>query len=143
MKTKFRLTLIILTLIGMIGCNSGKTNHSSAPEVGMFKVAILYPNGENKTFDMGYYEKTHMPLMAKLLGTNLKFYEINQGIPEKAGEQVPYVTIGYFYIHNLEEYNKTIEQHIDTIRQDIPKYTNIQPMVQVSKITKWIAGAGK
>ena len=49
---------------------------SSTPTVGMFKVEILYPNGDDKTFDMDYYEKKHMPMVAGFLGKNLKFMRL-------------------------------------------------------------------
>jgi uncharacterized protein (TIGR02118 family) len=112
-------------------------NHSSIPETGMFKVAILYPNGEDKTFDMDYYEKKHMPMVAGFLGKNLKFYEIDKGIAGRTpNDKVPFVAIGYFYITDVAEYNKSIAQNIDTILTDIKKYTNIQPVVQINEIKK-------
>lgn len=101
----------------------------------MFKVAILYPNGEGKTFDMDYYEKNHMPMMAGLLGKNLKFYEIDKGIAGRTPtDKVPFVTMGYFYIIDVAEYNKAIIQNKDAIINDIKKYTNIQPIIQISEI---------
>ena len=109
--------------------------HSSIPETGMFKVAILYPNGENKTFDMDYYEKKHMPMVAGFLGKNLRFYEIDKGIAGRTpNDKAPFVAIGYFFINDVAEYNKAIAQNIDTIRKDIQKYTNIQPTIQISEI---------
>ena len=101
----------------------------------MFKVEILYPNGEDKSFDMDYYEKNHMPMMAGLLGKNLNFYEIDKGIAGRTpNDKVPFVAIGYFYINDVAEYNKVIGQNIDAIRKDIAKYTNIQPTIQISEI---------
>ena len=107
-------------------------------EIGLFKVAILYPNGEEKTFDMDYYEKTHMPMVAGLLGKNLKFYEIDKGISGRtANDKVPFVAIGYFYCYDVAEYNKAIAQNRDAIINDIKKYTNIQPVIQISEIKQW------
>jgi len=110
-------------------------NHSSNPETGMFKVAILYPNGDDKTFDMDYYENKHMPMVAGFLGKNLRFYEIDKGIGGRTpNDKAPFVAVGYFFINDVAEYNKAIAQNIDVIRNDIPKYTNIQPTVQISEI---------
>ena len=109
--------------------------HSSTPETGMFKVAILYPNGEDKTFDMDYYEKKHMPMVAGFLGKNLKFYEIDKGIAGRTPiDKVPFVAIGYFYISDVAEYNKAIAQNRDAVISDFKNYTNIQPVVQISEI---------
>ena len=133
--TKLKFFQLCLTLVTMISCKTSQTKHSSIPEAGMFKVAILYPNGEDKTFDMDYYEKKHMPMVAGFLGKNLKFYEIDKGIAGRApNDKAPFVAIGYFFISDVAEYNKAIAQNIDTIRHDIQKYTNIQPTIQISEI---------
>lgn len=132
---KLKLLLLCFTIMGMISCKASQMKHSPIPETGMFKVAILYPNGDGKTFDMDYYKKSHMPMMAGLLGKNLKFYEIDKGIAGRTPtDKVPFVAIGYFYIIDVAEYNKAIAQNKDAIINDIKKYTNIQPMVQISEI---------
>lgn len=103
----------------------------------MYKVAILYANGDDKNFDMDYYEKKHMPMMAGFLGKNLKFYEIDKGISGRTpSDKIPFVTIGYFYIYDVAEYNKAIAQNIDAVLADIKNYTNIQPVIQISEIRK-------
>jgi len=133
--TKLKYLLLCLALLVLISCKTSQMKQSSLPETGMFKVAILYPNGEDKTFDMDYYEKTHMPMVAGFLGKNLKFYEIDKGIAGRTpNDKVPFVAIGYFYVNDVAEYNKAIAQNRDTIINDIKKYTNIQPTVQISEI---------
>jgi len=135
--TKLKLIPLCFILIALISCKTSQTKHISIPETGTFKVAILYPNGEDKTFDMDYYEKTHMPMVAGFLGKNLKFYEIDKGIAGRTpNDKVPFVAIGYFYINDVAEYNKAIVKNIDTILNDIKKYTNIQPTIQISEIKK-------
>ena len=129
--TKIKFVLLYFAFAGLISCKSGMPT----PETGVFKVSILYPNGEGKTFDMDYYEKTHMPMVAGFLGKNLKFYEIDKGVAGRApNEAVPFVAIGYFYCYDVAEYNKAIAQNRDTIIKDIKNYTNIQPIVQISEI---------
>jgi uncharacterized protein (TIGR02118 family) len=133
--TKLKLLPLCLALMVLVSCKTTQMTQSSTPATGMFKVAILYPNGEDKTFDMDYYEKKHMPMVAGFLGKNLKFYEIDKGIAGRTpNDKVPFVAIGYFYINDVAEYNKAIAQNRDTIINDIKKYTNIQPTVQISEI---------
>jgi uncharacterized protein (TIGR02118 family) len=136
MATKLKLFLPIFAFVGLTSCKTSQLKHSAAPEIGMFKVAILYPNGEDKTFDMDYYENKHMPMVAGLLGENLKLYEIDKGIAagRTPNDKAPFVAIGYFFITDVAAYNKTIAQNIDAIRTDIKKYTNIQPVIQISEI---------
>ena len=133
--TKLKFLLLSFALISLMSCKTSKINQSAIPKAGMIKVEILYPNGEDKTFDLDYYEKTHMPMMAGLLGKNLSFYEIDKGIAGRTpGDKVPFVAIGYFYINDVAEYNKVIGENITAIRADIAKYTNIQPTIQISEI---------
>ena len=127
---------LAFAFMGLISCTS-QLKTSSVPETGMFKVAILYPNGEGKTFDMDYYEQKHMPMVAGFLGKNLKFYEIDKGIAGRTpDEEVPFLAIGYFYVYDVAEYNKAIGQNIETIVGDFQNYTNIQPVVQISEIRR-------
>jgi uncharacterized protein (TIGR02118 family) len=133
--TKLKFLLLSVALMSLVNCKTSKIKQSAIPKTGMFKVAILYPNGENKIFDMDYYEKKHMPMMAGLLGNNLNFYEIDKGIAGRTpNDKVPFVAIGYFYINDVAEYNKVIVQNITAILKDIEKYTNIQPTIQISEI---------
>ena len=99
----------------------------------MFKIEVLYPNGEEKTFDMDYYEKTYMPMIAGLLGKNLKLYEIDKGIYGRTpSDKVPFVVISYFYCYDVTDYNKEIVQTRDAIISDIKKYINIKSVIQIS-----------
>ena len=144
MITKINFLLLSFALTGLISCKISQLEHSSTAETGMFKVAILYPNGEDKTFDMDYYEKKHMPMVAGFLGKNLKFYEIDKGIAGRTpNDKVPFVAIGYFYINDVAEYNKAIAQNRDAVINDIKNYTNIQPVVQISEIKKLGYNNGK
>lgn len=132
---KIKFFSLILAFTGLMSCKSGQLKQAPMPEIGMFKVAILYPNGEGKTFDMDYYEKKHMPLVAGFLGRNLKFYEIDKGVAGRTpNDKVPFVAIGYFYCYDVNEYNKAIAQNRDAIVNDIKVYTNIQPVIQISEI---------
>jgi uncharacterized protein (TIGR02118 family) len=130
-KTKFFLAF--LTIIAMTAFKSDQKNTSI--EAGLFKVAVMYPGGEGKTFDMDYYEKSHMPMMAGFLGKNLKFYEIDKGLSGRTPKDAPpFVAACAFYCYNLDDYNQAISKNIDTILKDIKKYTNIQPVIFASEI---------
>ena len=139
MTPKINFFSLIFAFIGLISCNTSQQVQSSTPQTGMFKVTILYPNGEDKTFDMDYYEKKHMPMVAGFLGKNLKFYEIDKGIAGRTpNDKVPFVAIGYFYVNDVAEYNKAIAQNRDAVISDFKNYTNIQPVVQVSEIKQLV-----
>lgn len=135
MATKVNFLFLIVAVTAVLSCKTSQLKHSPATEIGTFKVAILYPTGEDKTFDMDYYEKKHMPMVAGFLGKNLKFYEIDKGIAGRApNDKAPFVAIGYFYINDVAEYNRAIAQNRDAVISDFKNYTNIQPLVQISEI---------
>ena len=135
MMSKITFFLLISGFIGVTSCQLRQTEYAPVLETGVFKVTILYPGGEDKTFDMDYYENKHMPMVAGFIGQNLIFYEIDKGIAGRTpDDKVPFVAVGYFYINDAAEYNRAIAQNIDTIISDIKNYTNIQPVVLISEI---------
>lgn len=144
MAEKFKFFSLVLVFIGLLSCKTSQVSDTSAPKAGMFKVTILYPNGDDKTFDMDYYERKHMPMVAGFLGNNLKFYEIDKGLSGRAPtDKVPFLAVGYFYISDVAEYNKAIAQNRDTVIGDFKNYTNIQPIVLISEIKQVIHNSTK
>lgn len=131
MSRKTQVLTLIFALITFISCKTSQY----MPETGLYKIAVLYPNGDDKNFDMDYYEKKHMPMVAGFIGKNLKFYEIDQGISGRTpDDKAPFVAIGYFYVRNITEYHQAIAQNREAIVNDFKKYTNIMPVVQVNEI---------
>jgi len=131
-KIKF---LLFLAIIGLLSCKSSQLIHSSSSGNELFKVAVLYPNGEGKTFDMDYYENKHMPMVAGFLGKNLKFYEIDKAIAGRTpNDKAPFLAVGYFYVKDVAEYNKAIGQNREAVISDFKNYTNTQPIIQISEV---------
>ncbi len=132
-----KLFLSIFASFCLFSCKTSQLLHASSSGNELFKVAILYPNGEGKTFDMDYYETKHMPMVAEFLGKNLQFYEIDKGIAGRTpNDKVPYLAVGYFYVKDVTEYNKAVAQKRDTIINDFKNYTNIQPVIQISEVKR-------
>jgi len=103
----------------------------------MIKVTVLYPNGEGKTFDMNYYTTKHIPLVQHLFGDAMKGAAIDKGIAGGApATPVPYLAIGYLYFENILAYQDGIKTNLEKILQDIPKYTNITPVIQISEVVQ-------
>ena len=133
MKTKL-LLLFALTLL--FSCQQQPVDNNEIKK-GMIKVAILYPNSEDKTFDMEYYSTKHMPLAASLFGESLVAMAIDKGLASTTpGVPAPYLAIGYFYFENLETMKSTMGAHSEKLRADVPNYTNIQPVLLVSEVVQ-------
>ena len=131
---KSKICSIILVVGLLFACQ--QTNAQEIKK-GMIKVTILYPAGEGKTFNMDYYATKHMPLVAQLMGDSLKTFTIDKGISGRApNDPATYVAIGYLYFETISAYQNSMQQNRDKILKDIPNYTNIQPVIQVSEVIK-------
>jgi uncharacterized protein (TIGR02118 family) len=103
----------------------------------MMKVTVLYPNGEGKKFDMDYYANKHFPLLKKIFGEAMKSTAIDKGVASGTpGTSLPYLAIGYLYFDTISAYEEGIKVHLDEILADIPKFTNISPVIQISEVVQ-------
>jgi uncharacterized protein (TIGR02118 family) len=101
----------------------------------MIKVSVFYPAGENKKFDMDYYCKSHMPMVQEKLGAACKSMAVEQGLGGVApGAPPTYAAMGHLYFDSVAEFQAAFGPHTETIMADIPNYTNIQPVIQVSEV---------
>ncbi|MBN8826704.1 MULTISPECIES: EthD family reductase [unclassified Spirosoma] len=117
--------------------DSKTSSKADAGDKGLIKVSIFYPYAEGKTFDMDYYEKSHMPFVAGLLGANLVRYTIDKGVSNGTpNSPLPFMAIGSFYVKSLADYQAAISPNINAIRADFPKYTNVSPMILISEVIK-------
>ncbi len=134
MKTK--ITFLILGIIATLAVK-GQDVPTDPPKKGMIKVTILYPNGDGKTFDMDYYANKHMPMVASLMGDALKSLAIDKGVGGRTPEEpMPYLAIGYLYFDKLSDYQNAFGPNAEKIVGDIPNYTNIQPVIQISEVVQ-------
>jgi uncharacterized protein (TIGR02118 family) len=134
----FLLLITCFTAFSQEKQSRKEKKHSSAVvEKGLIKVSVMYPFAEGKTFDMGYYETKHMPMVAAFLGSNLVKYTIEKGVASGIpNTPLPYMAIGTFYVKSLSDYQAAIGPNRDAIRADFPNYTNISPVILVSEVVK-------
>lgn len=101
----------------------------------MIKVSVLYPHSEAAQFDINYYCTTHMPLVARLLGSALHSYSVDQGLAGGAPGQPPvYVAMGHLLFESLVVFQTAFPPHAAEINSDIPNYTTIKPTILISEI---------
>lgn len=102
---------------------------------GSIKVSVMYPNGEGKTFDMDYYCNQHLNLIGHLLGDSIKAASIDSGLAsDLAGNPASFLAIGHLYFDTIEAFLCSYGCNASEIMADIPNYTNIEPVVQVSEV---------
>jgi uncharacterized protein (TIGR02118 family) len=101
----------------------------------MIKVSVLYPNEEGKKFDMDYYCNSHIPMVQEKLGAALKGGAVEQGLGGiEPGSPATYVAMGHLLFDSVEAFQSTFEPHAETIMADVPNYTDIQPVFQISEV---------
>lgn len=101
----------------------------------MIKVSVLYPAGESTRFDMDYYCKRHMPMVQEKLGAACKSMAVEQGLAGGAPGAAPtYAAMGHLYFDSVAEFQAAFGPHAATIMADIPNYTNVQPVIQISEV---------
>lgn len=102
---------------------------------GMIKVSVFYPNAEGKKFDMDYYCNTHLPLVGELIGDALKGATIEKGLGGATpGSQATYVAMGNMYYNSIEEFQNAFGPHASQIMGDLPNFTDIEPVIQISEV---------
>ena len=101
----------------------------------MIKVSVFYPNEEGKNFDMEYYCTTHIPLVQEKLGAALKGVAVEKGLGGvEPGSPAIYIAMGHLYLDSVEAFQTAFGPHAESIMGDVPNYTDIQPMIQISEV---------
>ncbi|MFD1711199.1 EthD family reductase [Ottowia sp. GY511] len=101
----------------------------------MIKVSVMYPNQPNARFDHDYYRDKHMPMVKEKMGASCLFYTVDKGIGGGApGQAAAYVAFGNIYAESLEAFQAGFGPHVKAIMADIPNYTDIKPVTQISEV---------
>jgi len=99
----------------------------------MIKVSVLYPGGDGKTFNMDYYCQKHMPMAKELMGAALKGATVEQGLAGGApNSPATYVAMTSLYFESIEAFQNSFGPHMDAFSADVPNFTNIEPVIQIS-----------
>lgn len=101
----------------------------------MFKVSVMYPNQPGARFDVNYYCTKHMELVRKHMQPfGLVRTEVLKGVSGTAGQPAPYICIGNLYFETADGYERGIAASGGALRADIPNFTDVPPVRQVSEI---------
>ena len=101
----------------------------------MIKVSVFYPNGPEAKFDMQFYTARHIPLVQRLCGAELKSVAVEGGIAGvKPGSAPSFLAIGHLLFDSVESFQASFGPHTSEVLADVPNYTNIQPVIQISQV---------
>ena len=100
----------------------------------MIRISVLYPRTSGKRFNVEYYMKHHMPLVKEKL-TPIKI-EIDVGVQNSENQPSPYIAVGHMTFGSLEELVTKYRSAAQILHADIPNYTDIEPVMQLSEIVE-------
>jgi len=101
----------------------------------MIKLSILYPN--NGRFDMDYYLNIHMPRSIELLskGRGYRGVSVERGLSGAAPNSPPtHVAMCHYLFDTADDFMEAFLPHAAELQGDMPNYTDIEPIIQVSEV---------
>ncbi len=107
----------------------------------MIKVSVMYPNQPGARFDHDYYRDRHMPLVQARMGEACKFYTVDRGLAGGApGAPAPYVASCHIFCDSVQAFQAAFGPHAQDIMADIPHYTDLEPLIQISEVVVGSSG---
>jgi uncharacterized protein (TIGR02118 family) len=101
----------------------------------MIKVSVMYPNTPGARFNHEYYRDTHMPLVKARMGDNCRYYTVDKGLAGGTpGAPASYVGMCHIFCDSVEAFQAGFGPHAQEILGDIPNYTDLSPVIQISEV---------
>lgn len=101
----------------------------------MIKVSVLYRSDEGRKFDTAYYLGNHMPMVKEKFGAVCKGAEVDFGLSgAEPGSKPAYFAMAHFLFDSVDAFQKAFGPHAGAIMADIPNYTDVAPLIQLSEV---------
>ncbi len=102
----------------------------------MVRISVFYSGEPGARCDHTYYKNVHCPLVAdRLKDYGVLRVETDRGLRGEAeGSPAPFVAVGHVIAESLERYQEGLAVHGAEIAADVSKYTDIEPLFQISEI---------
>lgn len=101
----------------------------------MINVSIFYPNTEGSRFDLDYYLNQHMPMTLEKLNPALRRVSVEHGLSGAIPGVTPeFAAICHLYFDSVEAFQAAFGPHAAALQSDIPNYTDVRPIIQISEV---------
>ena len=101
----------------------------------MIKVSVMYPNSPSARFDHEYYRDKHMPLVKSRMGDACKYYTVDKGLSGgEPGTPATYIGMCHIFCESADAFAAAFGPHAREILADIPNYTDLTPVMQISEV---------
>ncbi|MDD5036767.1 MAG: EthD family reductase [Methylococcaceae bacterium] len=101
----------------------------------MIRISILYP--KEGRFDMDYYLHQHMPRSIELLsaGKGYRGVSVERGRSGTMPGSAPsFVAMCHYLFDTDEDFMAAFLPHAAELQGDMPNYTDIEPVIQLSEV---------
>jgi len=94
---------------------------------------VIYPNSNDSTFDMDYYQNTHMPLVGEHMGAHIQTVLVTQGLA--GGPDLPpgYHAVATMTFAGQAELDAALAAAGPVI-DDIANFTNAAPDMLIGQV---------
>ena len=100
----------------------------------MIVISVCYPKTTSSTFNYDYYLQTHTPLLkTRLTGLGLEKVELLRNIATLDGSTPTFELIALLTFTSIEHMQSAMAAHGAEIVDDIPNFTNVQPIIQINQ----------
>jgi uncharacterized protein (TIGR02118 family) len=100
----------------------------------MIHVNVFYPWEEGQSFDWDYYQQSHLPLIQQTLGASMRGIVVEKGLVGATPDAPPrYIAMAHMRFDSIEAFQNAFAHHADAILADIPKYSSVAPILQISE----------
>ncbi len=100
----------------------------------MYRVSVMYPYDVDRTFDLDYYCKVHMPMVERLVGKEiLKRWSVEKGVGV-GGKPPVYSAVGVLFVESLEGFTQAFDKHALELARDVPNFAQIAPIAVFTEI---------
>ena len=102
----------------------------------MIRVTVTYFKQAGARFDMDYYMTTHMPMVERLMRPKgMLGWSVDTGVEGILPAMLPdFQAQAQMIFENLSDFQAALAAESAALLADIPKFTDIQPRIQVSSI---------
>lgn len=103
----------------------------------MICLTVLYPKTADSRFDMDYYLHTHTPLVReRLTPVGLTGIDLETGLAGVVPDSPPtYTMIARLCFASPDELQSALAIHGPELIGDIPNFTDVQPIMQISQLS--------
>ena len=100
----------------------------------MVVVSVMYPKTAESYFDLRYYLDKHIPLVkARLNEMGLRSIHVLRGATALDGGSPAFELIAQLTFDSTQQVQEGLVKHGQEIMTDIPKFTNVQPLIQMNE----------